>query len=77
LAVFEPVRTIAEFKRLDDGEVLAGYFDGFSGEPVDAALCSRSYWHGWKNGMVESERWLPDDDYCAMQEAFELKRAQH
>ncbi|MGI4977734.1 MAG: hypothetical protein ACRYG6_12405 [Janthinobacterium lividum] len=74
---YEPVRTISEFRTLDDGEVLEGYLDGFNGEPIVTGGRSRSYMHGWRNGMIESERWPPDDAYFELQNAFETRRAAH
>lgn len=73
----EPVRTTAEFKKLDDGEILEGYLDGFGGVPVATGLRSRSYMHGWRNGMIESDRWPPDDAYIELRNAFETRRAAH
>lgn len=73
----EPVRTISEFRKLDDGEMLEGYLDGFSGMPVATGVRSRSYMHGWKNGMIESERWPADDAYVELRNAFEIRRAAH
>jgi hypothetical protein len=73
----EPVRTIADFKTLDEGEVLEGYLDGFSGLMPTAPTRSRAYWHGWRNGMIESERHPPDEAYIELQQAFERKRKAH
>lgn len=73
----EPVRTISEFRMLDDGEVLEGYLDGFNGTPIKTGVRSRSYMHGWRNGMIESERWPPDDAYFELRNAFETRRAAH
>ncbi len=72
-----PVRTISEFRMLDDGEVLEGYLDGFGGMPLASGSTSRSYMHGWRNGMIESERWQPDDAYIELRQAFEVRRAAH
>ncbi len=44
--------------------------DGFHGEAAPNSSRSRSYWHGWRNGMVESARCLPDQAYLALAEAF-------
>ena len=71
----EPVRTISEFRMLDDGEVLEGYLDGFGGLLVKTGDKSRSYMHGWRNGMIESERWPPDDAYDELRHAFEVRRS--
>ena len=50
-----PVSRLDELASLDDGEILEGYSDGFKGEPCGDNR-SRSYWHGWRNGMVDSGR---------------------
>lgn len=73
----EPVRTIPDFRMLDDGEVLDGYLDGFDGTSVISGTRSRSYMHGWRNGMIESERWPPDDAYFELRNAFETRRTAH
>ncbi len=70
LVNYRPVRTLADFRTLDDGEVLEGYLDGFQGEPAPDCTCSRSYWHGWRNGMVDSGRCLPDQAYLMLARAF-------
>lgn len=73
----EPVRTVSEFRTLDDGEILEGYLDGFSGITDATDGRSRSYLHGWRNGMIESERWPPDDAYDELRRAFETRRMAH
>lgn len=68
---FHPVNTVTEFKTLDDGEVLEGYLDGFHAAGTPDSTRSRSYWHGWRNGMIESRRMLPDTAYLRLAAAFE------
>ena len=70
MAEFRPVRTVEDFRTLDDGEVLDGYLSGFDGEAEPGNTRSRSYWHGWRNGMVDSARCLADLAYLALAEAF-------
>lgn len=70
MAEFHPVKTVAEFKTLDDGEVLEGYLDGFHAAGTPDSTRSRSYWHGWRNGMIESHRMLPDTAYVRLAAAF-------
>jgi hypothetical protein len=60
MAEFSPIKTVAEFKQLDDGEILEGYFDGFHGGPAPGSDRSRSFWHGWRNGQVDAGRAEPD-----------------
>ncbi len=74
MKIGEPVCTVEAFKSLDDGEVLGGYLDGFSGRPPAPGSLSRSYLHGWRNGMIESDRTPPDQAYLELQRAFERMR---
>lgn len=55
-----PVETLAELDTLDDAEIQEGYRDGRSGEPEPGGNRSKSYWHGWRNGMMDSYRMPPD-----------------
>ena len=70
MAEFSPVQTVDDFRTLDEGEVLEGYLDGFHGGAAPDSSRSRSYWHGWRNGMVDSARSLPDQAQLALAEAF-------
>ncbi len=54
------VETLAELDTLDDAEIQEGYRDGRSGEPEPGDNRSKSYWHGWRNGMMDSHRMKPD-----------------
>lgn len=68
---FSPVRTVADFQNLDEGEMLEGYLDGFNNGPSPNSSHSRSYWHGWRNGMVDSHRQLPDCAFKELAQDFE------
>lgn len=70
MSEFHPVQTVAEFKTLDDGDMLEGYLDGFHATGTPDSSRSRSYWHGWRNGMIESERMPPDVAYQQLNRAF-------
>jgi hypothetical protein len=50
-----PVSTMADLERLDNAEVQEGYRDGHEGLPCGDNR-SRSYWHGWRNGMIDTKR---------------------
>lgn len=47
------VTTLDELESLNDEEVIEGYFDGLKNEPEPGNNRSKSYWHGWRNGMVD------------------------
>lgn len=53
MSEFTKVRTKDDLDALDSNEILAGYLDGFVGAPEPGSDKSRSYWHGWRNGMVD------------------------
>lgn len=77
MAEFGFVVTVADFKTLNEGEVLEGYLDGFSGEPEPGSGRSRSYWHGWRNGAIESDRHVPDWAYLQLDKSFREQPAYH
>ena len=56
----EPVRTLEVLNTLDQSEIVEGYRDGLAGEPTPGGNRSLSYWHGWRNGMVDSGRMQKD-----------------
>jgi hypothetical protein len=53
---YQPVTTKAELEQLDEGDMVAGYLAGYNGASEPGSAFSRSYWHGWRNGMVDSKR---------------------
>jgi hypothetical protein len=50
---FEPVRTMADLATLDHDEVVEGYLSAMSGDPEPGPNRGRSYWHGWRNAMMD------------------------
>jgi ribosome modulation factor len=54
-----PVSNMATLEALNSDEIQEGYRDGFDGEPCGDNR-SRSYWHGWRNGMIDKGRLRPD-----------------
>lgn len=61
MSEFRPVRSIADARTLDEGEVVSGYLFGLSGheEPHDSR--TRSFWHGYRNGWVDGGHGFPDE----------------
>lgn len=53
MSEFQPVRTIGDLATLDSDEIAEGYLDGLDGSPEPGNNRSRSYWHGWRNGVVD------------------------
>ena len=55
------VRTVDDLDSLDQDEIIEGYNDGRKNEPEPGHNRSRSYWHGWRNGMVDGGHREIDD----------------
>ena len=66
MSEFSSVSTIEDFLTLDESDVLIGYMDGIDGCPPPGSGCSRSYCHGWRNGMVDAGLSDPDDAQIAL-----------
>lgn len=58
-----PVRTLEDLYSLDHIEILEGYMDGLENFPAGENR-SRSYWHGWRNGMMDKGH-MPHDEASA------------
>jgi len=71
MAEFRSVQTVSDFKTLDDGDILEGYLDGFHATGTPDSRRSRGYWHGWRNGVIESGQLPPDAAYNRLASAFE------
>ena len=66
------VATIAEFQALDEAEILLGYLEGYEGRASPVIPMSRSFRHGWRNGMVDAG--YVDADGAQNALAFEFDR---
>lgn len=73
MAEFDKVERAADLALLDSGEIVAGYRDGLGGGAEPGSNRSRSFWHGWRNGMVDSGRIALD----GAQHALELELHPH
>ena len=67
---FDPVKTIADFRCLDESEVMIGYMDGVQGLSFLGSSMNRSYWHGWRNGAVDGGFIVPDEAQVELQKEF-------
>lgn len=57
---FEPVTTLKELSTLDEDQMTKGYVAGLNGSSEPEQHLGKSYWHGWRNGMIDSNR-MPSD----------------
>ena len=63
-----PIRTVAELEILDDEDILAGYLDGFAGEPEPGDNRPKGYWHGWRNGHSDRTHTVDDAQHALAHE---------
>ncbi len=55
-----PVSTVSELEQLDERDILSGYMAGLNGREEPGIEFNRSYWHGWRNGMVDGKHMKGD-----------------
>ena len=60
MSEFKPISTVADLDLQDSKEMVDGYRDGLNGTHEPGSDKSRSYWHGWRNGMRDTGR-IPSD----------------
>lgn len=60
---FDPVRTIADLRTLDEREIFEGYLSAEVGDPEPGINRGRAFWHGWRNRMIDKQL-IPIDDAC-------------
>jgi hypothetical protein len=56
MSEFQTAETIEDLSSLDEADIMAGYNSGYKGDAEPGSDRSRSFYHGWKNGMVDSKR---------------------
>ena len=62
-----PLRRATELDDLDERDLMAGYWAGFGGDGHEpSAEFNRSYWHGWRNGMIDSKKMKGDATSAAL-----------
>lgn len=74
MSEYLPISAARELSVLDESECLEGYLAGLNCEPEPGSDKSKSYWHGWRNGAMDSGR-LPIDQ-AARNLAEEVVRRQ-
>ena len=70
MSEFRPVETVEDLNSLNDDEIVAGYRSGMHGDPEPGSDKSRSFWHGWRNGEVDSKRKEIDGHQMRLAEAI-------
>ena len=73
MSEFKPIDTLADLAQQDFvfAEVEAGYIAGVYGAPEPiASTFSRAFWHGWRNGRIDSGHAEPDEHYIRLAAAY-------
>lgn len=70
MSEFQPVETVEDLNGLDDDEMLEGYMYGLNNDAEPGSDKSRSFWHGWRNGAVDSKRKEIDGHQMRLAEAI-------
>lgn len=61
MSEFEKVKSMEELSKLNEIEILEGYRAGIDNQPAPGSDKSKSFWHGWRNGMADMGRIEMDD----------------
>ena len=70
MAEFKNVTSVAEFRALDESDILLGYLDGFDNAPCPGSDRSRAFFHGWRKGLVDGGHVAADADQMELDAAF-------
>lgn len=77
MSEYQPLSSIAELPALDSDDCLAGYRAGLGDAPEPGSDKSRSYWHGWRNGMMDKGRMPHDEAACNLVREYVRKQRAH
>lgn len=61
MATFKPVSTMSDLDSLNRLEMIEGYMSAQRGDPEPGENRGRSFWHGWRNRMIDMGQ-LPSDE---------------
>ena len=77
MSEYAPLTSAAELAVIDDDDFVAGYRAGLDGEPTPGSDRSKSFWHGWRNGMFDSMRMPLDAAALALVQDMQQHRLPH
>lgn len=60
MSEYVPIFKKADLDLLDMDDCVDGYLSGLRGDDEPGSDKSKSFWHGWRNGMVDTKRMKPD-----------------
>lgn len=61
MSEYQPLSTAAEADFLDMDDCVEGYMSGLRTEEEPGSDKSKSFWHGWRNGMIDRGK-IPIDE---------------
>jgi hypothetical protein len=67
---FSAVFSVRELELLDSDEILEGYLSARSCRTEPGNNRSKSFWHGWRNGMADLWHADPDAAQAALAKDF-------
>lgn len=70
MSEFSPIRDPHDLDLQDEHEMVLGYLSALNGDDEPGNDRSRSFWHGWRNGAVDSGRRTPDAAQAALAHAL-------
>lgn len=70
MSEFSPIRDVSDLDLQDEHDMVRGYLSGLNGEDEPGNAYSRAFWHGWRNGAVDSGRRAPDDAQAVLAHAL-------
>ena len=53
MSEYQPLSSVRDLDVLDEADCVAGYLAGLDDAPEPGSDKSKSYWHGWRNGMMD------------------------
>lgn len=77
MSEFLPIQTQDDLEHQDDDDILLGYMSGRQGDPEPGSAQSRGFWHGWRNGMVDTGRARIDGAQVALAEDLVRRQRAH
>lgn len=70
MSEFNKVETVEDLNKLDDTEMVSGYLAGFKNDAEPGSDKSKSFWHGWRNGMIDGGYMHKDDSSSKLAREF-------
>lgn len=77
MSEYQPISSLRELDLLDADDIVAGYRAGRDGASEPGSDKSKSYWHGWRNAMMDRRQIPHDEASTSLAREFVLKQRAH